>query len=151
MTTEEFQRLVLEKLESLENGQKNLESGQKNLQERIINLEEGQRNLELGQKNLEERQKSLELGQKGLEKGQKEIIIKLDGVIEQTADLTEFRHETKENFIKIQDYIHELDTKNSDRHFDFTRQIEELKNSVNRIEINTAENWRDIARLKSVR
>ncbi len=101
--------------------------------------------------SLENGQKNLELGQKGLEEGQKEIIIKLDGVIGQTADLIEFRHETKENFIKIQEYIHELDTNNSDRHFDFTRQIEELKNSINRIEINTAENWRDIARLKSVR
>lgn len=137
MTNEEFQRLVLEKLDSLDEGQKNLEK-------RIINLEAGQMKLEIGQKNLE-------TGQMNLEIGQKQIIIKLDGVIEQTADLTEFRHETKEHFIKIQDYIHELDVKNSDRHFDFTNQIEVLRDSINRIEINTAENWRDIARLKSVR
>ncbi|MBU5310490.1 hypothetical protein KQI38_00485 [Tissierella carlieri] len=98
MTTDEFQRLVLEKLESLEKGQK----------------------------NLEERQKSLELGQRGLEDGQKQILIKLEAVIEQTADLTEFKHEVKQ-------------------------ELADIKSNISRIEINTAENWRDIARLKSAR
>jgi hypothetical protein len=51
---------------------------------------------------------------------------KLDGVIEQTADLTEFRHEVKQ-------------------------ELAEIKSNISRIEIATADNWGDIARLKSVR
>jgi DNA repair exonuclease SbcCD ATPase subunit len=126
MTTDEFQRLVLEKLESLEKGQKNLEERQKNLEVGQKGLEERQKNLELGQKCLEEGQKSLGLGQRGLEDGQKQILIKLEAVIEQTADLTEFKHEVKQ-------------------------ELADIKSNISRIEINTAENWRDIARLKSAR
>ena len=98
MTNEEFQRLVLEKLDKLEAGQNKLEAGQNKL--------------EAGQSNLEARQK--------------EILIKLDAVIEQTADLTEFRYEVKS-------------------------ELADIKNNISRIEIATADNWSDIARLKSVR
>ncbi len=66
MTNEEFQKIVLEELRSLKEGQRN--------------LEEGQRNLKEGQRNLEE--------------GQREIKKELKGITEQTADLTEFREET---------------------------------------------------------
>lgn len=84
MTNEEFQKLVLEKLD-----------------------------------NLEERQKSLEFEVKGNSK-------KLDGVVEQTADLMEFRFEVKSEF-------------------------ENIKTTISRIEIVTADNWGDIARLKSIK
>lgn len=101
MTNEEFQKLVLEKLDKLDN------------------LEEGQKNLELGQKNLEEGQKNLELEIKNISK-------KLDGVVEQTANLMEFRFEVKS-------------------------ELENIKTTVSRIEIATADNWGDIARLKSIK
>ncbi|NLY45193.1 MAG: plasmid stabilization protein [Tissierella sp.] len=84
MTNEEFQKLVLKKLDKLDN------------------LEEGQKNLELEVKNISK---------------------KLDGVVEQTADLTEFRFEVKS-------------------------ELEDIKTSISRIEIATADNWSDIARLK---
>ena len=119
MTNEEFQRIVIEKLENLEVGQKNLETRQKNLEEGQKNLETRQVSLEAGQKNLETRQKSLE-------EGQEEIISKLNCVINQTADLTEFREEVKEEFKNI-------------------------KSTISRIEINTADNWSDIAKLKAAR
>lgn len=61
-----------------------------------------------------------------LEEGQKEINRKLDAVIEQTVDLTEFRYEVKE-------------------------ELSEIKTNLSRIEIVTADNWGDIARLKSIR
>lgn len=77
MTNEEFQRLVLEKLGNLEEGQKRLEE-------------------------------------------------KLEAVIEQTVDLTEFRYEVKS-------------------------ELADIKNNISRIEIAIADNWSDIARLKSVR
>ncbi|AFS77339.1 hypothetical protein Curi_c02590 [Gottschalkia acidurici 9a] len=147
MTNEEFQRIVIEKLENLEIGQKsletrqrNLEDGQKSLEARQKNLEEGQKNLETRQKNLEEGQKSLETRQgslevgqknletrqKSLEEGQEEIISKLNCVINQTADLTEFREEVKE-------------------------ELKNIKSTISRIEINTADNWSDIAKLKAAR
>ena len=74
MTTEEFQKLVLEKFESLETSVKNLEVGQKGLETSV---------------------KNLEVGQKGLEIGQKEIRKDISAIVEQTADLTEFREEVK--------------------------------------------------------
>lgn len=61
-----------------------------------------------------------------LEEGQKRLEEKLEAVIEQTVDLTEFRYEVKS-------------------------EPADIKNNISRIEINTAENWRDIARLKAVR
>ena len=84
MTNEEFQKLVLEKLDNLEQGQKNLESEVK-----------------------------------GNSK-------KLDGVVEQTADLMEFRTEVKS-------------------------ELENIKTTISRIEIATADNWGDIARLKAIK
>lgn len=116
MTNEEFQRVVLEQFEKLNNRVGNLEETVNTVNSKVGNLE--------GTVNT---------------------------VKEQTAELTEFREETRTNFARIENYIHELDTKNSDRHLNFTGELKELRNSINRIEINAAENWRDIARLKSVR
>jgi chromosome segregation ATPase len=68
------------------------------LEGRVSNLEQGQAKLEQGQARLEEgffrlegRVDSLEQGQAKLEQGQQYIIRKLDAVIEQTADLLEWR------------------------------------------------------------
>ena len=72
MTNEEFQKIVLEELRSLKEGQRALET-------RLANVEEGQKGLESRFINLEE--------------GQREIKKELKGITEQTADLTEFRHE----------------------------------------------------------
>ncbi|WMM23879.1 hypothetical protein RBU61_13230 [Tissierella sp. MB52-C2] len=105
MTNEEFQILVLEKLG-------NLEEGQKNLNEKVVGIEEKVTNLE---------EKVI-----GLEEGQKQIFVKLDAVVEQTMDLTEFRYEVKE-------------------------ELADIKSNISRIEIATADNWGDIARLKAAR
>ena len=133
MTNEEFQRLVLEKLDkletrmdNLETGQSKLEVGQNKLETRMDNLETGQNKLETRMDNLETGQTKLEIGQKNLELGQKEIMEKLDAVIEQTADLTEFRHEVRD-------------------------ELADIKSNISRIEIATADNWSDIAKLKAVR
>ncbi|WP_242847916.1 hypothetical protein [Inediibacterium massiliense] len=58
---------------------------------------------------------------------------KLDSVVEQTADLTEFRTEIK-------------DFRN-----DAINQLEEIKENLNNIEVITASNWKDIAKLKAVK
>ncbi|NLY47029.1 MAG: hypothetical protein GX053_13720 [Tissierella sp.] len=65
MTNEEFQRIVLEELKALKEGQRALEEGQRALEE----------------------------GQRALEEGQREIKKELKAITEQTADLTEFRQE----------------------------------------------------------
>lgn len=98
MTNEEFQNIVLEELKGI-NG-------------KLDKLEEGQA-------KLEERQEKLE-------KGQDEIKRDLKAVIEQTADLTEFRHET----INI---------------------LDDMRSTISKIEIATADNWSDIAKLKSLK
>lgn len=84
-----------------------------------------------------------------LKEEQGKISNMVNSIHEQTIELTEFRQETSDNFDKIEGYIHDVDVQNADRHFEFIKELKELKHSVNRIEINTAENWRDIARLKS--
>ena len=152
MINEEFQRIVLEELKklnekvsNLEIGQQNLEKGQRNLEVGQQNLEKGQRNLEVGQQNLEKGQYNLEVGQQNLEKGQynlemgqqnlekrqknlevgqKEIRKDLKAVIEQTADLTEFKEEVNKK----------LDT--------LSEENKALKEIVGRHEV-------DIRRLKS--
>ncbi|HEX3029237.1 MAG TPA: hypothetical protein VHT34_08030 [Clostridia bacterium] len=83
MTNEEFQKLVIEELKGLKEGQKSLEEGQKSLEE----------------------------GQKSLEEGQKRIEKKLDAVYDQTAFLTEFRTEANmklDSIIEDNKSIHEM-------------------------------------------
>ena len=75
MTNEEFQKLVLEKFENLETGQKNLETSVKGLKTSV---------------------KGLETSIKDLELGQNEIRKDIGAIAEQTADLTEFREEVKD-------------------------------------------------------
>ena len=74
MTNEEFQRIVLEELSGLREGQRSLEEGQSK-------LEEGQTRLELRQGKLESRQNSMEKDIKEIKNVQKfmwEDIKKLD-------------------------------------------------------------------------
>lgn len=96
MTNEEFQKLVLEKLTSLEQGQAKLEQGQANLEQRQANLEQGQKILETkvdnGQSNLATRLENVE-GQlmetngilKALMHNTEELNAKYDGLLNITA------------------------------------------------------------------
>jgi exonuclease VII small subunit len=77
MTNEDFQRLVIEKLGNLEAS--------------VQGLEKGQHDLEMSVKSLEISVKGLELSMKDLEQGQSEIKEDIKSIVEQTADLTEFR------------------------------------------------------------
>lgn len=97
MSNDEFQKVVLEKL---------------------TNLEQGQRGLEEGFKSLERRQESLEEGQQSLLKS-------LNAVVEQTANLTEFKEEV-------------------------TGDLKSIKENINKIIIVTAGNWSDLAKIKSI-
>ena len=58
---------------------------------------------------------------------------KIDSVIEQTADLTEFRTETK-------DKLESIDS-----------EVKGIRKDLNAVEIVTSKNWNDIATLKAVK
>ena len=104
MTTEEFQKIVLEELRELRVGQEELRKEQKEL--RVAKMKSGKN------KRIKSRPERIE----------KDSSV----VIEQTADLTEFRHEVVDG-------------------------LEEINSVISRLEIATAENWSDIAKLKAVR
>jgi regulator of replication initiation timing len=65
--------------------------------------------------------------------GQTRIENKLNSVVEQTADLTEFRTES----------ISKLT--------DIGLNIENIKDDLSNVEVITASNWKDIAKLKAVK
>lgn len=111
MTMEQFQMLVLEKLGTLEDGQKKLEDGQKKLEDGLVKLETRLTKVEDSLSTLVDRVDSLEKT--------------TNAIHEQTADLTEFKIETKTELL-------------------------DLRSTMSRIEIATADNWSDIARLKSI-
>ena len=133
MTTEEFQSIVLKELKGIKtdiSGIKTEMSGIKTemseIKTDVSSLKEGQKTLEEGQKTLEEGQKRLETRQTKLEINQLNLEKKVDAIYEQTASLSEFREETK-------------------------LALEDINKSLLRTEIATADNWSDIARLKSIR
>lgn len=91
MSTEEFQRIVLEELKSLKNGQEEMKQEQQEMK-----------------------------------KEQQEMKNDLKAVIEQTANLTEFKQEAN----------YKLDT---------------MLDKINTLEMIVSQNWNDIAKLKAAR
>lgn len=75
---------------------------------------------------LEEGMSRLEKRQGNLEKGQEDIKLSLKSVIDQVYGLTEFKYKTE-------------------------KTLEEISSKISRIEINTADNCSDIAKLKSIK
>ncbi|MCL6448052.1 MAG: hypothetical protein K6U04_07880 [Armatimonadetes bacterium] len=80
MDSEKFQELVLQQLQALAEGQKQLFEGQKQLFERQEQLAEGQKQLFKGQEQLFEGQKQLFKGQEQLFEGQKQLENRLDSL-----------------------------------------------------------------------
>lgn len=70
--------------------------------------------------------KSIQLNIKGLKEGQKIIEKKLDGVVEQTADLVGFRSE-------------------------ILNKVDGIRDDLSTVELVTANNYKDIAKLKAVK
>ena len=77
--------------------------------------------------------KSIQLDIKGLKESQERLENKIDGVVEQTADLLEFR-------TKITDTVQQIKI-----------DVEAIKKDVTYVEVITASNWADIAKLKAVK
>ena len=77
--------------------------------------------------------KAMQQDIKGLKESQERLENKIDGVVEQTADLWEFRHKITDTVKKIK-----ID-------------VEAIKKDVTNVEVITASNWADIAKLKAVK
>lgn len=77
--------------------------------------------------------KAIQQDIKGLKESQERLENKIDGVVEQTADLLEFR-------TKITDTVQQIKI-----------DVEAIKKDVTNVEVITASNWADIAKLKAVK
>ena len=77
--------------------------------------------------------KAMQQDIKGLKESQERLENKIDGVVEQTADLLEFR-------TKITDTVQQVKI-----------DVEAIKKDVTNVEVITASNWADIAKLKAVK
>ena len=77
------------------------------------------KSIQLDIKGLKDEVKDLKVGQKIIEK-------KLDGVVEQTADLVEFRNE-------------------------ILNKVDGIREDLSTVELVTANNYKDIAKLKAVK
>ena len=77
--------------------------------------------------------KAMQQDIKVLKESQERLENKIDGVVEQTADLLEFR-------TKITDTVQQIKI-----------DVEAIKKDVTNVEVITASNWADIAKLKAVK
>jgi len=77
--------------------------------------------------------KDLKTDVSDLKSGQNRIEKKLDAVHDQTADLTEFRTETRDKLDSI------------------SNEVTQTRKDISNVEIITSSNWNDIAKLKAVK
>ena len=77
--------------------------------------------------------KAMQQDIKGLKESQERLENKIDGVVEQTADLLEFR-------TKITDTVQQIKI-----------DVEAIKKDVTNVEVITASNWAATAKLKAVK
>lgn len=130
MGNEDFQKIMLEEFKKLNGRMDVFDEKIDRLEEKVVKLDKKVEGVDTRLRGLED---------------------KVSIMSEQTAGLLEFKEETRIDFETVITLISELDDKHSERYLNLSIGVEGIKDSINRIEINTAENWRDIARLKSVR
>lgn len=83
-----------------------------------------------------------------MQKGFKNVNEKINGV---ENELKDFRKETNDRFDKLENKLDDVEANNGDRHIEINGKVENMKSDISRIEMNTADNWKDIARLKSIK
>lgn len=89
-----MEKEILEILKSLQKDNQEIKSEVRAMQGSIKSLDEGQ-------KEIKSEVKAMQGSIKSLDEGQKSINKKLDGVVEQTADLLEFRNDMSEQMKKV--------------------------------------------------
>ncbi len=96
---------ILIELKELNNKVSNLEKNQEQLTKNQEQLTKNQEQLTKNQEQLTKGQEQLTKNQEQFAEGQARIEKKLDAVYDQTAELTEFRTETRQNLNAISDNI----------------------------------------------
>lgn len=66
-------------------------------------------------------------------------------------EIGKFRQETIDRFDRIENKLDDMEVNNADRHILIGSDIKKIKAGLSKIEIITADNWGDIARLKAMR
>lgn len=64
-------------------------------------------------------------------------------------EVKDFREETNTRFDNLDDKLDDIESNNADRHITINGEIKRIKAGLSKIEIVTADNWGDIARLKA--
>lgn len=111
----------------------NLETKVSNLDTKVSNLDTKVSNLDTKVSNLDTKVSNLEIKVSNLETDVSYIKRKVDVIFDQTADLTEFRTETKNNF--------EI----------FSTKLDNLSKDLLTIEVVSSKNMNDIAHLKLIK
>lgn len=134
MTDRELLELLVSKFDSMENRLGTMESRFDSMETRF-----------------ESRFDSMETKISSVETDVKEIKKDLVSVKAQTDILTEFREETIKRFDILEYKLDDIEAKNAERHVTMNSSIVSIKEDLSRVEINTAENWRDIAKMKAMK
>lgn len=126
MTQEEFQNVVLSELKDIKQGQVKVEQRMTSVEKRMTGVEAGQEKLEQKMTGVEAGQERLGQRMTSVEENQIEMKKDIKSVVEQIAILTEFREETN-------------------------GKLDKLNDQFGTLEIVTAQNWHDIAKLKIIK
>lgn len=87
-----------------------------------------------------------------MDKETREFLENMQEVINDFRKETSIRFDSLEGDIKeIKTMVGELDSKNANRHLELKESIDQLRKDLSTVEIVTASNYSDIARLKSVK
>ena len=71
-----------------------------------------------------------------------------------TKDVSEMKEEFKgvnERLDRIENKLDDIEANNADRHVYINRELKNIKAGLNKVEIITADNWGEIAKIKSAR
>ena len=116
-----------------------------NNEEKILNM------IEKMNDNFNERFENIENGLKENKKTIYNINDKVDNIDKRFVTLDDKVGSLDNKVDNIGDKLDSLKAKNAERHMKIIKKIDEMESTISRIEINTAENWRDIAKLKSTK
>lgn len=78
-----------------------------------------------------------------MQDGFKEVNSKIETMQTDIKDL-------KQGQERIENKLDDIEAHNADRHIIIGGEIKDMKSDISRIEMNTADNWKDIAKLKSI-
>lgn len=94
--------------------------------------------------------KLFELMTKMYEEMQKEFKKISEDLEDTKKELQSFREETNTRFDKLENKLDDIEANNANRHLIINQKIKNIKSTLSKIEIVTADNWSDIARLKKI-